>query len=83
MSAIGNTPMIEIPSLSEITGCRILAKCEHLNPGGSIKDRAAVSMIEEAEESGALKPGGTLVEVSGGNAAVGLAMVSAAKGYNF
>lgn len=54
----GNTPLIELKSLSRATGCRILVKCEQLNPGGSIKDRAALWIIEQAEMSGALKPGG-------------------------
>ena len=81
LSAIGNTPLVELPSLSRATGCRILAKCEHLNPGGSIKDRAALWIIEQAEKDGALAPGGTVVEATGGNTGIGLALVAAAKGY--
>lgn len=81
LSAIGNTPLIELHSLSRATGCRILGKCEHLNPGGSVKDRAALFMIEEAERRGLLKPGGCVYEGTGGNTGVGLAMVCAAKGY--
>lgn len=85
LSAIGNTPLIELRSLSAATGCRVLAKCEHLNPGGSVKDRAALWMIEAAEESGAIRPsdGDNVVvcEGTGGNTGVGLALVCAAKGY--
>ena len=81
LAAVGNTPLIELRSLSAATGCRILAKCEHLNPGGSVKDRAALWMIEDAERKGALRPGGTVCEGTGGNTGVGLALVAAAKGY--
>ncbi|KAF0685688.1 Aste57867_22473 [Aphanomyces stellatus] len=96
--AIGNTPLLEIKSLSKLTGCRILAKaeyvgymsmfmtmaeiiCRFMNPSGSVKDRAAKSLIEDAEKSGKLKPGGTVVEATGGNTGVGLAIVAASKGY--
>ena len=65
LAAIGNTPLVELRSLSAATGCRILAKCEHLNPGGSVKDRAALWMIEDAERTGALRPGGTVCEGTG------------------
>ena len=71
ISSIGNTPMIRINSLSEETGCEILGKAEFMNPGGSVKDRAALWMIQEAEKSGALKPGGTVVEGTAGNTGVG------------
>ena len=81
IEAIGNTPLVELSSLSEKTGCRILAKCEHLNPGGSVKDRAALKMIEEAENAGILLKGGYVCEGSGGNTGVALAMIAAAKGY--
>eukprot|EP00949_MAST-11_sp_MAST-11-sp1_P004875 g4875.t1 len=83
LAAIGNTPLIELRTLSETTGCRILAKCEHLNPGGSVKDRAALWMIEDAEKKGLLsrEMGGTIYEGTGGNTGVGLALVAAAKGY--
>ena len=73
--------MIEIKSLSEMTGCRILAKCEHLNPGGSSKARAALEIVEDAERRGVLKPGGYICEGSGGNTGTALAMIAAAKGY--
>lgn len=83
LSAIGDTPLIELTTLSKLTGCKIVAKCEHLNPGGSIKDRAALQIIEDAERSGKLVPGyhDTIVEGTGGNTGIGLALVAAAKGY--
>ncbi len=80
-SSIGNTPMIRINSLSEDTGCEILGKAEFMNPGGSVKDRAALWMIQEAEKSGALKPGGTVVEGTAGNTGIGLAHVCNNRGY--
>ena len=73
--------MIEIPSLSKLTGCKIMAKCEHLNPGGSVKDRVAKRIILEAERQGLIKPGDTIVEASGGNTGVALAIFGAARGY--
>ena len=78
---IGNTPLIRLNKASEVTGCNILGKAEFLNPGGSIKDRAALGIIRAAEQSGALKPGGTIVEGTAGNTGIGLAMVGAALGY--
>ena len=81
ISSIGNTPMIRINSLSEETGCEILGKAEFMNPGGSVKDRAALWMIQEAEKSGALKPGGTVVEGTAGNTGIGISMVANALGY--
>lgn len=80
--AIGNTPLIPIKSLSEATGCLIYAKAEFLNPSGSVKDRAAKAIIEEAENNGILKPGGTIVEGTGGNTGIALAQLGKAKGYN-
>ena len=80
-SSIGNTPMIRINSLSEETGCEILGKAEFMNPGGSVKDRAALWMIQEAEKSGALKSGGTVVEGTAGNTGIGLAHVCNNRGY--
>ena len=80
-SSIGNTPMIRINPLSEETGCEILGKAEFMNPGGSVKDRAALWMIQEAEKSGALKPGGTVVEGTAGNTGIGLAHVCNNRGY--
>ena len=78
---IGNTPLLRLNKLSEETGCEILGKCEFLNPGGSVKDRAALGIIREAERSGELKPGGTIVEGTAGNTGIGLAMVGRALGY--
>jgi cysteine synthase A len=79
---VGDTPLIEIESLSAATGCRILAKAEHLNPGGSIKDRAARFMVESAERDGKLEPGkGTVVEGTAGNTGIGLALMCRARGY--
>ncbi len=79
--AIGDTPLIRLGSLSEETGCEILAKGEFLNPGGSVKDRAALWMVKRAEIEGALKAGGTIVEGTAGNTGIGLAHVSNARGY--
>lgn len=81
LECIGNTPLIELQSLSSATGCRILVKAEHMNPGGSVKDRPALRIIESAERDGRLKLGGTIVEGTGGNTGVGMALVAAAKGY--
>jgi cysteine synthase A len=78
---IGNTPLIRLPKLSRETGCEILGKAEFLNPGGSVKDRAALYIIEAAERSGALRPGGTVVEGTAGNTGIGLAHICAARGY--
>eukprot|EP00039_Didymoeca_costata_P006553 m.91256 g.91256 ORF g.91256 m.91256 type:complete len:387 (+) comp13298_c0_seq2:75-1235(+) len=82
IDAIGNTPLIELKSLSAKTGCRILAKAEFMNPGGSVKDRAALWLVEDAEKKGKIKPGYTITEGTGGNTGIGLALVAAAKGYN-
>ena len=81
VGTIGNTPLIRLNSFSDETGCEILGKAEFLNPGGSVKDRAALYIIEAAERSGALKPGGTVVEGTAGNTGIGLAHISNAKGY--
>ncbi len=81
VGSIGNTPLIRIRGLSEATGCDILGKAEFLNPGGSVKDRAALWMIREHEKSGALKPGGTVVEGTAGNTGIGLAHVCNERGY--
>ena len=78
---IGNTPLIRITSLSEETGCEILGKAEFLNPGGSVKDRAALWMVRDAERSGALQPGGTVVEGTAGNTGIGLVHVCNSRGY--
>ncbi|HEY9909145.1 MAG TPA: cysteine synthase A [Thermosynechococcaceae cyanobacterium] len=81
VSAIGNTPLIRLNSFSDETGCEILGKAEFLNPGGSVKDRAALYIIQEAEAKGLLKPGGTVVEGTAGNTGIGLAHICNAKGY--
>eukprot|EP00123_Amoebidium_parasiticum_P022799 comp9532_c0_seq1/m.4565 comp9532_c0_seq1/g.4565 ORF comp9532_c0_seq1/g.4565 comp9532_c0_seq1/m.4565 type:complete len:389 (-) comp9532_c0_seq1:654-1820(-) len=78
---IGNTPMIELRQLSAQTGCRILAKCEFLNPGGSMKDRTALQIVIEAENEGLLKPGDTIYEGTAGSTGVSLAMIARARGY--
>jgi cysteine synthase len=78
---VGNTALVEISSLSKRTGCRILAKCEFLNPGGSIKDRAAKAIIADAEARGLLKPGQAIVEGTAGNTGIGLATLAAERGY--
>lgn len=81
VDAIGNTPLIKLKRASEETGCTILGKAEFLNPGQSVKDRAALGIIREAEASGALRPGGTIVEGTAGNTGIGLALVANALGY--
>ena len=81
VGAIGNTPLIRLARLSEETGCEILGKAEFLNPGGSVKDRAALAIIRDAEARGMLKPGGTIVEGTAGNTGIGLALVGRALGY--
>ena len=78
---IGNTPLIRLNKLSEATGCEILGKAEFLNPGGSVKDRAALGIVEDAERRGLLKAGGTIVEGTAGNTGIGLALVGNALGY--
>jgi len=79
--AIGNTPLIRLNRFSELTGCEILGKAEFMNPGGSVKDRAARAIVEAAERDGSLKPGGTVVEGTAGNTGIGLAHVCNTRGY--
>ena len=79
--AVGNTPLIRLRQASEETGCDILGKAEFLNPGGSVKDRAALFIIKDAEERGALEPGGLIVEGTAGNTGIGLALCGNARGY--
>jgi cysteine synthase A len=81
VEAVGNTPLIRLAVVSAETGCEILGKAEFMNPGGSVKDRAALAIIEDAERSGRLKPGGTVVEGTAGNTGIGLAHVCNARGY--
>jgi len=81
VDAIGRTPLIRLRQASELTGCDILAKAEFLNPGGSVKDRAALFIIQDAEAKGQLEPGGVIVEGTAGNTGIGLALVGNARGY--
>jgi len=81
IGSVGNTPLIRLRRVSEETGCEILGKAEFLNPGGSVKDRAAKGIIADAERRGALPPGGTVVEGTAGNTGIGLAHVCKARGY--
>src|SRR3954464_1098144 len=81
IGTIGNTPLIRLEGASALTKCEILGKAEFLNPGGSVKDRAALAIIEDAERKGLLRPGGTIVEGTAGNTGIGLALVGNARGY--
>ena len=81
IESIGNTPMIKLRAASAATGCTILGKAEFLNPGGSIKDRAALAIVQDAEKSGRLRPGGVIVEGTAGNTGIGIALVANALGY--
>ncbi len=81
IGSIGNTPLIRLTAASAATGCEILGKAEFLNPGGSVKDRAALYIVKDAEERGLLRPGGVIVEGTAGNTGIGLAMVANARGY--
>ena len=82
LDLIGNTPLVRLEGPSEAAGCDIWGKCEFANPGGSVKDRAALSIVRDAEERGELQPGGTIVEGTAGNTGIGLALVGNALGYN-
>ena len=81
LETIGHTPLIELRKITKGLKPTILVKAEFFNPGGSVKDRPAIKMIEEAEKSGHLKPGGTIIEPTSGNTGVGLAQAAAVKGY--
>jgi len=81
LDSIGDTPMLPLRAASEATRCRVLAKAEFLNPGGSVKDRIAKAILEEAERRGELRPGMTILEVTSGNTGIALAMLGAVKGY--
>jgi cystathionine beta-synthase len=81
LDAIGNTPLVKLNKVTDGAECLVLAKVEYVNPGGSVKDRPAVAMLEEAERAGLLKPGGTIVEPTSGNTGSGLAMAAAIRGY--
>ena len=81
IDSIGNTPLIKLKAASAATGCEIYGKAEFLNPGGSVKDRAALAIIEDAEKHGKLRPGGVIVEGTAGNTGIGIALVANARGY--
>ena len=81
IQGIGNTPLIKLKAASEITGCYIYGKAEHLNPGGSVKDRAALALIRDAEEKKLIKKGGTVVEGTAGNTGIGLCLLGNSLGY--
>src|SRR5438093_3229642 len=81
LEAIGNTPLVRLNRVSEGVEAEILAKLENLNPGGSVKDRIGIAMIQDAEKRDILKPGGTIIEPTSGNTGTGLAMVACVKGY--
>ena len=81
LALIGNTPLVRLKGPSEATGCDIFGKCEFANPGASVKDRAALYIVQDAEERGLIAPGGTIVEGTAGNTGIGLALVANAKGY--
>src|SRR5450432_2226232 len=81
LDAIGNTPLIRLRAASDETGCEILGKAEFMNPGQSVKDRAALYIVRDAERRGLLRPGGRIVEGTAGNTGIGLAMVGQALGY--
>src|SRR5690554_6119280 len=78
---IGETPLLELTHMDIPNNCRIFAKLEYFNPGGSVKDRLGVSLIEDAERRGVLKPGGTMIEPTAGNTGIGLAIAAIGKGY--
>ncbi|MFK7872508.1 MAG: cystathionine beta-synthase [Oligoflexales bacterium] len=82
LEAVGKTPLVRLQNVARHLECNVFAKCEYLNPGGSVKDRIAVHMVEEAEASGKIRPGDTLIEPTSGNTGIGIALVGAVKGYN-
>lgn len=82
LALIGNTPLVRLKGPSEATGCEIYGKCEFANPGASVKDRAALFIVRDAEERGLIRPGGCIVEGTAGNTGIGLALVANAKGYH-
>src|SRR5579885_3689341 len=81
LEAVGNTPVVRLNRIGKDLPCELYGKCEFLNPGGSVKDRIAVEMVEQAEKEGKIKPGDTLIEATSGNAGIGFALVGAVKGY--
>lgn len=81
IDSIGRTPLIRLRRASELTGCNIYGKAEFMNPGGSVKDRAALYIVQDALKRGTLRPGGTIVEGTAGNTGIGLALVGNALGF--
>ena len=81
LEAIGNTPTVRLSSIEKEVSCQLYAKCEFINPGGSVKDRIGFQMIEDAQEKGLIKPGYTLVEPTSGNTGIGLALAASVLGY--
>ena len=81
LSHIGNTPLVALDNLARGLAATVLAKCEHMNPGGSVKDRIALAIVDDAEQRGVLRPGATIVEATAGNTGMGLALVAAVRGY--
>src|SRR6266540_1408190 len=82
LELVGNTPVVRLNKISRGLQSTLLVKLESLNPGGSVKDRVGIAMLEDAEKKGVLKPGGTIIEPTSGNTGMGLAMVAAVRGYN-
>src|SRR5262249_60365469 len=82
LDSIGRTPLVALRRVSAGLPVPVLAKCEHLNPGGSVKDRIALAIVNDAEQRGVLRPGATLIEATAGNTGVGLALVAAVRGYS-
>src|SRR5687767_15216108 len=81
LDTTGGTPMVRLSRIAKGLGCELLAKCEFMNPGGSVKDRIGVRMLLDAEKEGRIKPGDTLIEPTSGNTGIGLAMAAASRGY--
>src|SRR5271168_3471623 len=81
LDAIGRTPLVPLRHVARGLAVPVLVKCEHLNPGGSVKDRIALAIVDDAERRGVLQPGDTLVEATAGNTGMGLALVAAGRGY--
>ena len=81
LESVGNTPMVRLDKIGKKLQCNLYGKCEYFNPGGSVKDRIGLNMIEKAESDGKIKPGDTLIEPTSGNTGIGLALCAAVKGY--
>ena len=78
---IGRTPLVRLKNIGRDLPVPVLVKCEHMNPGGSVKDRIALAIVDDAEQRGVLRPGNTLIEATAGNTGMGLALVAAVRGY--